>query len=155
MDIELAQMDKIISAYRHEPGTLIGVLQDIQEALGWLPQEALSLVSVELDYPMNQIYSVATFYRAFNLVPRGQHVCKVCLGTACHVRGGARILEELERELGIGAGETSPDGRFSLDIVNCVGACAIGPVVEIDGQHHGNLSPSKVEGLLKPLREIE
>jgi NADH-quinone oxidoreductase subunit E len=153
MDFDPAVVRKTIDGYRDEPGALIGVLQDLQESLGWLPEEALRLVSEELGYPMNRIYSVATFYKAFSLAPRGRHVCKVCLGTACHVRGGTRILEEVERQLGIEAGETTPDGQFSLDIVNCVGACAIGPVVEIDGKHHGDLLPSKVEALLKKHRD--
>lgn len=155
MDFELTQVDKIIGSYEKSNSALIGVLQDIQESFGWLPREALELVSRELDIPMNQIYGVATFYKAFSLTPRGEHVCKVCLGTACHVRGGARILEEIERQLGIGAGDTTPDGSFSLDVVNCVGACAIGPVVEIDGEHHGNLVLGRVEALLERYRETK
>jgi len=155
MEAEFSRVDEIIDGYRSERGALIGILQDIQEAFGWLPEEALSRVSEQLSYPMNQIYSVATFYKAFNLVPRGKHVCKVCMGTACHVRGAPRILEELERELDITAGETTADGTFSLDIVNCVGACALGPVVDIDGEHKGNLTPSRVEALLKPFREAK
>lgn len=155
MDFDPVAVRQTIENYRGERGALIGVLLDIQETLGWLPEGALRLVSEQLSYPMNQIYNVATFYKAFSLAPRGQHVCKVCLGTACHVRGGVRVLEEMERRLGIEAGGTTPDGQFSLDIVNCVGACAIGPVVEIDGKHHGNLLPSKVEPLLRELREMK
>lgn len=155
MEIELARVDEVIELHRTEQGALIGVLQDIQEALGWLPQEALMRVSVELGYPMNQIYSVATFYKAFSLAPQGKHVCKVCMGTACHVRGATSILEELERQLAVRAGETTEDGMFSLDTVNCVGACALGPVIDIDGEHRGNLTSSRVEALLKEYREAK
>jgi len=153
MELDLTRVEEIIDKYRDERGGLIGALQDIQESFGWLPQPALRRLSEELGYPMNRIYSVATFYKAFSLTPRGRHVCKVCMGTACHVRGAPRILEEIERQLGIGPGETTADKTFSLDIVNCVGACAIGPVIDIDGEHKGNLTPGKVAAILKEYRE--
>ncbi len=152
MEVELTRVEEIIDKYRNEQGGLIGVLQDIQGTFGWLPQPALQRLSEKLGYPMNKVYSVATFYKAFSLAPRGKHVCKVCMGTACHVRGATRILEELERQLGIGPGETTADDTFSLDIVNCVGACAIGPVIDIDGEHKGNLTPGKIEAILKDYR---
>jgi NADH-quinone oxidoreductase subunit E len=153
METDLVGVKQIVTKYREERGALLGALQDIQEHIGWLPEAALRLVSADLGYPLNQVYAVATFYRGLRLEPRGKHVCKVCLGTACHVRGGALVLEELERRLGIEAGDTTPDGRFTLDIVNCVGACAIGPVVEVDEERHGDMSPAKIEDLLNRCRE--
>ena len=106
MEFERDQTLAIIDEHRDQRGALIGVLQDIQDRFGWLPREALEMVGAELGYHMNHIYNVATFYKAFSLTPRGEHICKVCMGTACHVRGGARILEELERQLKIEPGET-------------------------------------------------
>jgi NADH-quinone oxidoreductase subunit E len=146
--MEVAKIDEIIDKYDGEEGILIQVLQDVQNEFNWLPQEALAWVCTRLGVPLSQAFSIATFYKAFSLKPRGRHVANVCMGTACHVRGGPRILEKVEQVLGIEAGETTPDQRFSLEKVNCLGCCALGPVIVVDGEAHGKLDMSKVQGVL-------
>ena len=126
----------------------MSILQDTQSGIGYLAREALIEVSAGLDVPLSQVYSVATFFKAFSLQPRGRHLINVCLGTACHVRGAVRILETIEREAGIKSGETDKDLRFSLETVNCVGACALGPIVIIDGKYSGEMKTDKVKALL-------
>ena len=128
---------------------LVSVLQDVQVEYRYLPQEALEQVSDGLDVPLSQVYSVATFFKAFSLEPRGRHLINVCLGTACHVRGAVRVLEKLERDLCICQGKTTPDLKFSLETVNCVGACALGPMVIVDDDYHGEMNTDKVESILK------
>ncbi len=127
---------------------LIQVLQDVQDRFHWLPPEALEHVADALGVPLVQVYGVATFYKSFSLSPRGRHICTVCLGTACHVRGGGAVLEHFERELGIAAGETTPDGAYTLERVNCLGACALAPLAVVDGRYHGRMSEAKVETVL-------
>jgi len=146
--MELETVDRIIDNYTGEDGILIQVLQDVQAEFNWLPQEAVVRVCERLDIPLTQAYSVASFYKAFSLVPRGRHIANVCMGTACHVRGAPRVLDKVEQVLGIQAGETTPDLRFSLERVNCLGCCALGPVIVIDGEAHGKLMLSEVEGIL-------
>ncbi|UCG82912.1 MAG: NADH-quinone oxidoreductase subunit NuoE [Dehalococcoidia bacterium] len=146
--MELDTIDRIIDEYDGEDGILIQVLQDVQAEYNWLPKEALERVCERLGIPLTQAYSVASFYKAFSLVPRGRHIANVCMGTACHVRGAPRILEKVEDVLGIKAGETTQDRRFSLERVNCLGCCALGPVMVIDGEAHGKLAVSGVEGIL-------
>jgi len=128
------------------------VLQDIQAKYGYLPEEELIETAETLDVPLIDVYGVATFYKSFSLTPRGRHQVKVCLGTACHVRGADRIVEEVERKLAIKPGETSEDGEFSLETVMCLGCCAIGPVVVIDGKYYGQVTPTKVESILRTIR---
>jgi NADH:ubiquinone oxidoreductase subunit E len=123
---------------------LIQVLQDIHGRYHWLPPEALAHVAEALGVPLVEVYGVATFYRAFSLSPRGRHVCTVCLGTACHVRGGGAVLEAFERRLGITAGQTTPDGSFTLERVNCLGACALAPLAVVDGRYHGQMTEAEV-----------
>ena len=132
--------------------TLLSVLQDIQAKYGYLPEEKLIETSETLDMPLIDVYGVATFYKSFSLTPRGRHQVKVCLGTACHVRGANRIGEEVGRKLSIGPGETSENGEFSLETVMCLGCCAIGPVVVIDGKYYGQVTPTKVESILRTIR---
>ena len=127
---------------------LVSILQDTQAALGYLAREALLEVSDGLDVPLSRVYSVATFFRAFSLTPRGRHLIDVCLGTACHVRGAVGILEAIEREAEIKPGDTSEDMRFSLETVNCVGACALGPIVIVDGKYEGEMKIDRVKPLL-------
>ncbi|MFC1981839.1 NADH-quinone oxidoreductase subunit NuoE [Chloroflexota bacterium] len=140
---------QILSEYRHKKGMLVSILQDIQAAFNYVPREALKEVSSGLGIPISQVYSVVTFFKSFNLTPRGRHIISVCLGTACHVRGVVRIVEKIERELGIKRGETTEDLKFSLDTVNCVGACALGPIVVVDGEYHGEMTTDKVNAVLK------
>ena len=132
--------------------TLLSVLQDIQAKYGYLPEEKLIETSETLDMPLIDVYGVATFYKSFSLTPRGRHQVKVCLGTACHVRGANRIGKEIERKLAVGPGETSEDGEFSLETVMCLGCCAIGPVVVIDGKYYGQVTPMKVESILRTIK---
>jgi len=132
--------------------TLLSVLQDIQAKYGYLPEEKLIETAETLDMPLIDVYGVATFYKSFSLTPRGRHQVKVCLGTACHVRGATRIGKEVGRKLGIGPGETSENGEFSLETVMCLGCCAIGPVVVIDGKYYGQVTSTKVESILRPIR---
>jgi NADH-quinone oxidoreductase subunit E len=129
----------------------LAILQDIQREYSFLPQEALEQTSERLCVPVGEIYRLATFFRSFTLHPKGDYVCKVCLGTACHVMGGARILDALERELGIEAGGTTPDGKFSLEAVRCLGACALGPVVVVNDAPHGYMTPDKAVTLVSKL----
>jgi len=138
----------ILEKYQHDKGSLVSILQDTQAEIGYLAREALAEVSTGLDIPMSRVYGVATFFRAFSLTPRGRHQVNVCMGTACHVRGAVRILEAIERETGIKPGETSDDLRFSLDTVNCVGACALGPIVIADEKYSGEMTVDKVKPLL-------
>ncbi len=149
METEELKVKKYITKYSNEKKALISILQDIQEEYNYLPQEALKIVSKTLGVPLIDIIGVATFYRTFSLEPRGKHLITVCVGTACHVRGGPKILEEFERKLKIEAGETSKDGQFSLETVACLGCCAIGPVVVIDGDYHAQTTIRKVGSILK------
>jgi NADH-quinone oxidoreductase subunit E len=128
---------------------LIPILQDIQDEYNYLPELALRLVARSLGVPLIDVVGVATFYRAFSLKPRGRHVVTVCLGTACHVRGGPKILAEFQKRLDLQPGETSADGQFTLETVACLGCCAIGPVVVVDGDYHAQTTTRKVETILK------
>jgi NADH-quinone oxidoreductase subunit E len=143
------KIESILDRYQHDPSMLVSILQDIQVSFNYLPREALERVSKSLSVPLSQVYSVATFFKALSLVPRGRHLINVCLGTACHVRGAKKILEAVERDLGIEAGATTEDRRFTLETVNCVGACALGPVVIIDGEYHGQVTTEKIAGALE------
>jgi NADH-quinone oxidoreductase subunit E len=128
---------------------LVSILQDVQAEYSYLPEEALVEVSQALETPLSQVYSVATFFKAFSLEPRGRYLINVCLGTACHVRGAVKVLEAIERELDIKAGRTTKDLKFTLETVNCVGCCALGPVVIIDEEYYGQVKTDKVKALLK------
>ena len=141
-------VEGILDKYQHDRGLLVSILQDIQAECYYLPEEAIVEVSRGLEVPLSQVYSVATFFKAFSLKPRGRHLINVCLGTACHVRGAVRILEKIERELGIKPGETTEDLRYTLVTVNCVGACALGPMVIVDGKYHGEMTTEKADSLL-------
>lgn len=141
--------EAIIDNYQRNKGLLISILQDIQTEYNYLPKEALIQVSRSLDVPLSQVYSVVTFFKAFSLEPRGRHLINVCLGTACHVRGGGKILESIERELGINSGKTTGDRKFTLETVNCVGACALGPIVIVDGKFSGQMATNKVKPLVE------
>ena len=138
------KIDQIIDTYANEKGVLIQLLLDVQRELRWIPKEAIMRISQRLKIPVSEIYRVATFYTALSLKPRGRHLVRVCLGTACYVRGGPRILDSVERSLRIKPGETTSDNRFSLETVNCLGCCALGPVIELDGLYHGRLTPGKL-----------
>lgn len=142
-------VDSILNKYRCDGSLLVSILQDLQAEFNYLPREGLVKLSEGLGIPLSQVYSVATFFKAFSLKPRGRHSLSVCLGTACHVRGAIRVLEEIERELGISPGETTKDLKYTLETVNCVGACALGPIVVADGEYAGQMKTDKVKPLLK------
>ena len=146
------RVGRIIDTHRHERGPLVLILQDINHELGYLPRPALEYISQELNMSLSKIYHVATFYKAFSLTPRGEHVIRVCMGTACHVRGAARVLEALENRLEIKAGQTTADHKFTLETVNCLGACAMGPVVVMDDNYY-TLAPSKVDRLIRSVEK--
>ena len=139
----------ILDRFHRKEGQLVAILQEVQALHRYLPREAMDIVSRELNISPNQVYHVATFFRAFSLKPRGKHLMQVCLGTACHVRGAVKIKEKLEEKLGVQAGETTEDRNVTLETVNCVGACALGPVVVMDGQYKGKLDTDKVIKLLE------
>jgi NADH:ubiquinone oxidoreductase subunit E len=141
-------LQKILKNRRSQPQQLVEVLQDVQEAFGYIPAEAMTVVARELGVSLIEVSRVAHFYKAFSLKPRGKHVVTVCMGTACHVRGAPRMLDQVKGELGIEPGETTADRMFTLERVNCLGACALGPVVVLDGQYHPKMTANKLRELL-------
>jgi NADH-quinone oxidoreductase subunit E len=142
------KVSTIINKYNGDRGQLVSILQDIQAEYYYLPKEALIQVSETMSIPASRVYDMATFFRAFSLEPRGKHLINVCLGTACHVRGAIRVLEAMERCFSIRRGETTKDRKFTLQTVNCMGCCAVGPAVKIDGEYFGEMSTDKVDNLL-------
>jgi NADH-quinone oxidoreductase subunit E len=150
--METGVIDNVLGRHQHDRTAIIAILQDIQDEVNYLPEDALRYVARVLDIPLSKVVSLATFYKAFSLEPRGKHVIHVCMGTACHVRGAVRVLEAIERNLGIQAGGTDESLQFTLETVNCLGACALGPVVVIDGVYHGQMTSAKTEVLLKRVK---
>ena len=144
-----AQVAKVLKKYNKDQGMLVSILQDVQSEYNYLPRESLEAVSRGLDVPLSRVYSVATFFKALSLKPRGRHLINVCMGTACHVRGAVKVLDAIEREISIKSGETTGDGKFSLETVNCVGACALGPVVIVDGEYYGQVKTEKTKDMLE------
>ncbi len=149
LSVEKEKIQAFIDKHQSQKKSLIAILQDIQAEYNYLPEESLRLVAKVLDIPLTDVVGVATFYRAFSLTPRGKHICTVCQGTACHVRGGPRILDEFERRLKIRAGQTTKDGQFTLETVACLGCCAIGPVVVVDRDYHAHTTVRNVGPILK------
>ena len=143
------RVDQIIDKHHCEASSLIQILLEIQSEHKWLPKEALDRVAERLQVPLTRIQHIATFYKAFSLVPKGRHGVHVCMGTACHVRGAQRVLDVVEGATGIKPGETDLELKYSLETVNCLGCCALGPVVEINGITHGNMAPAVVADVLK------
>jgi NADH-quinone oxidoreductase subunit E len=142
------KVDKIIDKYQSDPSLLIQMLLEIQRENRWLPKEALERISSRLEVPLNRIQQIVTFYKVFSLVAKGRHEIHVCTGTACHVRGAPRLLDSVKGLVGISPGETDLDLKYSLETVNCVGCCALGPVIVMDGQYHGQMNPRKVTSML-------
>ena len=142
------RIDQIIDKYQSDASSLIQILLEIQRENRWLPKEALERISKKLSVPINRIHQIGTFYKVFSLVPKGRHEIHVCTGTACHVRGAPRLLDSVQNMVGISPGETDLDLKYSLETVNCVGCCALGPVIVIDGQYHGQMNPRKVTATL-------
>ena len=142
--VDLAKADDILAKYPLEEPSLIQVLQDVQRAYNYLPCDVLVKVAEVLDVPLAKVFSVSTFYKAFALDPQGDTIVKVCMGTACHIRGAGQLVEELERKLGIGPDQTTEDLKFTVKTVNCVGACAMAPVMIVGEKYWGNAKPARV-----------
>jgi NADH-quinone oxidoreductase subunit E len=153
--MDVSEINAIINKVAVRDGSLINALEEIQERFRYLPPEALILASERLGVPLSQAYSVATFYNAFSLKPKGKHCLNVCMGTACHVRGSVQVLERLESKLGIKSGGTTRDHLFTLETVNCLGACALGPILVTDGEYSGQMNPQKTDQLLKSILRAE
>ena len=151
--MDVKPVDEICKEHSDKPEHLIGVLHDIQAHYRYLPKNALEVVSKRLDVPIARIYAVATFFKAFSLKPRGENIINVCMGTACHVRGAKQVVDEMERSLGISAGETTKDGKVTLETVNCLGCCAMGPVAVVNGEYHGEMDASKARKLISEIKE--
>jgi NADH-quinone oxidoreductase subunit E len=149
--MEPKTLDTILEGRRSQPNQLIEVLQDIQENFGYIPREAIKSVSQELGVPLIEVYRVVSFYKAFRLNPSGKHVLTMCTGTACHVRGSDLLLDHAIDQLGIKPGEVTPDGLFSVEHVNCLGACALGPIVAENGSYHKHMTPAKLRKLIETL----
>jgi NADH-quinone oxidoreductase subunit E len=147
--IDLSKVDEILSKYEKREASLIPVLQEVQGLFGYLPEQALVRIGENIRIALSRIYGVATFYAQFYLSPRGLHTVRVCRGTACHVRGGKNVLKAVQHALGIGEGETTPDSKFTFETVACLGACALAPVLLVDKNYYGKLTPAKVEQVLK------
>ena len=153
---DTSRVTAILGRYpRRDPGQLVNVLHDLQAEFRYLPEGALRAAAAYLGLPRTQVYGVATFYHGFHTEPRGAHTCTVCVGTACHVRGAPRLLEQLERDTGIGAGGTTADLSLSVEEVGCVGACALGPLVLLDGEYHGHMTGEKVSRLVREVLAAE
>ena len=153
-DIKLAcnvieQVEAICDKHGNRPGELINILHEAQSMHGYLPEEMQRIIARKLNIPASKVYGVVTFYSFFTMTPKGKHPISVCLGTACYVRGSEPLLEEIKRALGIEVGETTPDGKFSLDCLRCVGACGLAPVVMIGDQVYGRLQPQDIRGILE------
>jgi len=151
----MGRLDEIVAGREGQPHRLIEVLQDIQEAHGYLPSEAMEMVAQRLSVPLIEVFRVASFYKAFALAPRGRHLITACLGTACHVRGAPRMLDEVLGQLGVAPGETTADGLFTVERVNCLGACALGPLVVLDGEYHHHMTPGRLRRLIESVRAAE
>lgn len=148
------KLDEILQKYQTVKGALIPVLQEVQHEYGYLPKEVLQNIAGKMDIPISEIYGVVTFYAQFHLNPRGKNIIRVCQGTACHVRGGKAILQEIEDTLQIKAGDTTPDRIFTLETVACIGACGLAPVLMINDDTHGRLTPEMADGILGEYTDI-
>lgn len=155
MAVEISKIDAIIDKNGLEQRALIPSLLGIQDEFHWLPPEAIDRVAERMGVPMIQVQQVAEFYKAFSLEPRGKHIITVCMGTACHVQGGGRLVDQVGRLLEIEPGATTKDMLFTMETVNCLGCCALGPVMVVDGKYYGNMAASKVEKVLDKYRELE
>lgn len=142
----------VCKSYDNKPGEVINVLHKVQGEFGYLPAEVQELVAKELGIPVSRVYGIVSFYSFFTMTPKGEHPISVCLGTACYVRGAEKVLDELKRQLGIGVGEVTPDGKFSLNCLRCVGACGLAPVIEVGEKVYGRMTPDRVKDVLAEYR---
>lgn len=148
-------LESILEGRKSQPHQLIEVLQDIQQTQGWISPEAVTTVSSELGVPLMEVYRVANFYKAFHLEPRGRNIITLCMGTACHVRGANPILDQALGLLKVEAGGTTDDGLFTLDAVNCLGACALAPLIILNGVYHPNMTPAKLRAMIRKIQKTE
>ncbi len=155
LGMELTVLERILDRHNEAPSAIIAIMQDVQDEVNYLPEGALRHVAERLNIPVSKVFRLTTFYRAFSLEPRGKHLINVCTGTACHVRGAVKVVDALEREIGIKAGETDEQLEFTLETVNCLGACALGPVVVVDGKYHGQMTGARAVRMVKKLRATE
>jgi NADP-reducing hydrogenase subunit HndA len=146
---DLDTIKEICKSFDHKPGELINVLHRVQHTFGYLPAEIQEVVANELEVPIAKVYGVVTFYSFFTMVPKGKHPVSICTGTACYVRGAENVMEEFKRELKINVGETSPDGKFSISCLRCVGACGLAPVVMVGDKTYGRVSPEMVKDIIR------
>jgi NADH-quinone oxidoreductase subunit E len=153
--MDMTNIDAVIDRYDSAPSALLAIMQDVQDAERYLPKEAMNRIAEKLGVPIARVYQMATFFESFHLEPRGKHVCTVCMGTACHVRGAQRLVEQLERDLDVPSGGTTPDMMFTIEEVNCVGACALGPLVIINGEYHGNMTSGSLQKVVKKIKKAE
>ncbi|HMA59033.1 MAG TPA: NADH-quinone oxidoreductase subunit NuoE [Halanaerobiales bacterium] len=153
MDKYLAPLNEILKEYTKEEKYLIPILQDAQDEYGYLPEAVLKEIACNLDLSLSQVFGVVTFYSQFHLEPRGENIIRVCTGTACHVRGGAEVLDQLKEELNIGSGETTDDLTFTLETVACIGACGLAPVIMVNDDTYGRMKPGKVSEVLANYQE--
>jgi len=147
------KVTNLLKKHNNDSAALLAVLQDIQDEYNYLPRPALEQVAKSMEIPMSRISGMATFFASFSLEPRGKNVCEVCMGTACYARGAPQLVDKLKRDLKVEVGETSKDKLFTLETVNCVGACALGPLVKVGQKYHGHMSSSKIEKMLKQYRK--
>jgi NADH-quinone oxidoreductase subunit E len=148
MNENITDLDSLLERYPEEPRHLISLLQDVQAEYNYISQDAMSSICQHVGVPLTQAWSVATFYSAFSLEPKGEHIIKVCLGTACHLKGSGRLVENMCRDLAIDPGQTTKDLKFTVETVNCLGACALAPVIVMDGKYYGNMNSSKMAKLI-------
>lgn len=153
MEVTEKNMREIIESYDADQRYALAIMQDMQRTFQYVPREGLELLASYLGCPVSSLYSMATFYKALSLVPKGVHIIKCCDGTACHIRGASTLVEGIERELGIGPGETTPDGQFSLETVNCLGSCALAPVMVIDDVYYGKVTLERLKEILSEVRK--
>ena len=149
------QLDAVIAEYIDQPGSLINVLHKAQGIFGYLPEEVQAYIAEKMDVPLSEIYGVVTFYALFTTEPKGKYNFNICLGTACYVKGSGKILERVEQELGIKLNETSADGLFSIEACRCVGACGLAPVMTVNGEVYGRLTPDKVPAIIQKYKDLE
>jgi NADH-quinone oxidoreductase subunit E len=153
--MDLTHVDAIIDRHDVDATALLAIMQDVQDVEHYLPREVVDHVAKRLSVPVARIYAMATFFGSFHLEPRGKHICTVCVGTACHVRGAKRLVEQLERDLAIRSGGTTKDMMFTVEEVNCVGACALGPLVILDGEYRGGMTSGQLTKIVEQLRTQE
>ena len=153
MPVSKEEIRAILNAYPKEQRYCLAMMQDMQRKFNYIPREGMEALAEYLGCPLSSLYSMATFYRALSLKPKGKHIIKLCDGTACHIRGSVNLIGGIKRELGIGAGETSEDGEFSLELVNCLGSCALAPVMVVDGKYYGKVTLEKLPEILDEYRK--